>query len=171
MLELVTAAIKSTIEIITAVDAASKDRRATEYRSKRDILVRALRELYFTPSGTRSLLKSLAQGERPAQEDIKAILSEFNDAEWSVGREIENLDFDLLINSKSITLEAAEQLHELRYGKSQLRSRLQGALNEPLTFGQPIDPGEAQALLEEVEALNRRISTLERSLNYRAEGT
>src|SRR5437763_16190204 len=67
-------------------------------------VIAALRTIYFTPSGTISLIEQLAKGERPSEERIGAILPEFNDKEWRIIHELQRLDFETLYKSGDLSI-------------------------------------------------------------------
>jgi hypothetical protein len=124
-------------------------------------VIEALRGIYFTPRGTREILRCLADGDRPDPETIRDVLLEFNDAEWRVQRFVDILDFRALERFDELSLRQRRTLEEIAYGKRNLRRDLQDTLNFALTNREPIGPKDAGVLLGRVEALNALIESLE----------
>ncbi len=127
-------------------------------------IVRALSAIYFTPNGLVRALKQLASGDEPKNADVQAALLEFNQIEPTVHEAVRTLSFDSLANS-GLSLRQRRVLDEVAYGKLSLRSDLQMALNESLTFGRKVDLDEVKSLIQRVETLNKAIEDLEESLH------
>ncbi|MBO6526218.1 hypothetical protein [Erythrobacter sp.] len=124
-------------------------------------VIQSLRRIYFTPRGTRKILRNLAEGRRPEQDDIRDVLIDFNDAEWEVRRELDRLDFRELERFGDLSLRQRRTLDEIAYGKRVLRRDLQDALNEALHHDHAIEADDAKVLLTRIEALNFMIESLE----------
>lgn len=166
MLELIPVA-KEGIELVKAV---TSDRKSANPRLDRldDEIVAALREIYFTPEGVKSLLREVAEGKTPEVQKVERVLPNFNDSEWRVGRALALLNYENLSDRREVSLRRAETLNQLRFGKINLRRDIQTLLNRSLTVGQAIAPDEARELLDRVSALNAEIVELEEAHNYRA---
>jgi len=166
MLEL----ISTVSDGLQIVKAFTDDQKSGSPRLDRldDEIVDALRSIYFVPQGVLTLLEEVAEGRQPDAQQVEVVLPRFNDGEWRVGRALAVLEFDDLSGNREISLRRARTLDLLRYGKIHLRRDIQELLNHSLTFGRPISPEAARALLERVHALNAEIESLEEAHNYRA---
>ena len=130
-------------------------------QKQREAVVRLLRDIYFTPRGSRQVVEVLARGEAPSPEDIEIVLPDFNDREWMVLRHIDRTLFESE-DFVHIGLRNRRVLEMIGYGKKNLRRDIQSLLNETLTKRRPVPAEEAQNILERVNELNRSIEDLER---------
>lgn len=169
-LDAVVSTVKVGREVLSLLKGNRTDRLDARYGEANDRVIDALRRIYFTPNGVRKILIELAAGRHPTAEQISEVLVNFNDVEWDVERYLHSIEFDELQARREITLKAAEQLDQIRYGKINVRKQIQQALNEPLTKDQPIDSAVAANLLADVDELNALILELEDAHNYRARG-
>ena len=170
MLEHILETLGPALEIVSKLGGEPESKLDHRYGAARDDVIKSLRRIYFTPSGTLRILGELSEGRSPSPSAIHEVLTEFNDAEWSVRAALRGLEFEHLSERRELSLRAVRQLDQLRYGKIDIRRELQEALNEALTFGRPVDPELAKALLSKVNALNALIESLEEEHNYRARG-
>ena len=129
----------------------------------KDVII-ALRTIYFTPSGTLSLIAQLANGDRPSDESIATILPDFNDREWRIIRELQRLDFEKLYESGDLSIKQCRLLKEISWGKRNLRAAIQDFLNEALTTNEVPSKEKAQELLDDVGRLNSLIEEAEERL-------
>jgi hypothetical protein len=129
-------------------------------KKKLKAAVDALGVIYFTPSGLISALKLLRDGAQPDDANVQAALLDFNQIEPEVHAAVRNLSFDVLSNS-GLSLKQRRVLEEIAFGKLALRSRLQYALNETLTFGRPVESGLLTEFIEQIEAVNAKIEELD----------
>lgn len=127
-------------------------------------VIAALRTIYFTPSGTLSLIEQLAKGERPSADHIAATLPEFNDKEWRIIDELKRLDFENLYEKGDLSIRQCHTLQEISWGKKNLRAAIQDFLNEALTTDDMPSKVEAQELLDRVRHLNSLIEDAEERL-------
>ena len=158
---------KEVLDSLSSADEANLDRR---YRTENDRVVDALNSIYFTPDGVRGLLEKLSRSEPLDPSEVTSVLGSFNDGEWRVEAALHDIDSPTLWGRRELSIEAKEHLRLASYGKISVRRKLQERLNEALTYGDPISADEAKALLAEVEALNEKLSMLEKTHNYRARG-
>jgi hypothetical protein len=84
-------ATKVAIEAISEFQAIANN--AHSKREKQELLrmLRALRQIYFTPKGVLFLIEGISEGIPPSDDQIEA-LRDFNDGEWNVHRSIQRLD-------------------------------------------------------------------------------
>ena len=127
-------------------------------------VINALRTIYFTPSGTITLIEQLAKGERPSAEQVATILPEFNDNEWCIIRELQRLDFEALYKSRDLSIRQCRILEEISHGKKNLRASIQDFLNEAMTTNRMPSAKDAQQLLDRVQELNSLIEDADEGL-------
>jgi len=135
---------------------------------RQDEICRKLRSIYFTPNGVISLIDQIIAEQTIDENLLKKTLTEFNDAEWRVDRDLSFLDFDENSDNLKLTLGTAKQLEQLRWGKVSARIAVQKVLNQ---FGQPnakIDLAELKRVRKLVVELNSQIEIVEEKLNKRA---
>lgn len=124
----------------------------------------ALRRIYFSPRGVVALLELIAKGLEPTEAQIAAILPDFNDFEYRMGRFIDRLDPEHEHGNAHLTLKAERLLREIAYGKRGVREGVQALLNEALTRGERIAPEDASDLLKQIRQLNTAIEDAEEAL-------
>jgi hypothetical protein len=124
-------------------------------------IIKALRDIYFTPSGVLKILETLAAGEKPGPSEVRETLTTFNDAEWRVGRRVGSIHFDALDAYPLLTLAQRRQLQNIAFGKISLRRDVQKSLNAALTGRGKVRPEKARGLLDRVVELNREIERME----------
>lgn len=127
-------------------------------------LVQALRFIYFAPTGVLALLDQLAEGEYPSEDQVRLVLTPFNDYEHHVHRMIRHLNHYGDIHEGTLTLYAARVLREIANGKGGVREKTKSLLNEALTFGEPVDKDEVIVLREQILRLNSAIEEAEIAL-------
>ena len=149
------------LELAKGVYGVAKGSRSNQ-RLARPV-VRALREIYFTPRGTLRILAVLADGGIPDPDDLQDILIDFNDHQWRVERHLDVIDFERS-DGRGLSLRQRRTLTEIAYGKRNLRRELQECFNVPNPGTRPIEPRQAKKLLEQVMALNTCIEQLEEEL-------
>ena len=155
-------AIESATSAISFASSVAELARESRHNRRRlRPVIHALRRIYFTPRGTRKILRNLAEGHRPEEDDIRDVLIDFNDAEWAIRRELDRLDFRGLERFDELSLRQRRTLDEIAYGKRVLRRDLQDTLNEALHDDHAIASDDAKVLLTRVEALNSMIESLE----------
>ena len=128
------------------------------------IIIEALRRIYFSPRGVITLPNSLADGHTPTVEQISLILPEFNDVGFRVDRFIDRLDPPNGHREGDLSLKAERVLREIAYGKTGVRQRVQELLNESLTLGEPVTRKDARELLDAIIQLNTAIEDAEEAL-------
>ncbi|WP_170477392.1 hypothetical protein [Ruegeria arenilitoris] len=94
---------------LARVDSAQRSDQRQQKRI-RD-LISTLRLIYFSPRGVLSLLKIIAEGSYPTQDQIVLVLTDFNDAEPFVYRARHHLDPDFDRNDQALTLKAQRVLN------------------------------------------------------------
>jgi hypothetical protein len=127
-----------------------------------------LRTLYFGPDGILSLLKEVAEGNRPTDERIRQALIDFNDQQWKIEGAIEGLEFGTLEKELGINLNSIMVLTSLREGKIDLRWAIQ---EEVKSYGQPEkspNRTNVRKLISAIENLNAAIEQVEAVINRRA---
>jgi hypothetical protein len=134
-------------------------------KGSHDRVVQSLRQIYFTPTGSLSLLAVLAEGETPTAEMCERVLPRFNDVEFRVDQALNEIED--LFEDRNISLRAATILREIAYGKRRIRREIQELVNEALTYGHRVDPQDAKAVLAAVKALNSAIESVEAAYNWR----
>lgn len=140
----------------------------TRDRHLQDDVTRALRTLYFTPSGILSLLKEVVIGEELTDRRIQKALGDFNDREWEVEAALQRVDFHALHRELGLSLASIRVLDQLRHGKIGLRQAVQSEVN---FYGQEnASPNKARArrLIAAIEDLNSQIEEVESIVNGRA---
>jgi hypothetical protein len=148
------------LEVSNALIELGRQGKQEQNRHVREI-TRVLRSLYFTPKGTMRILQSLADGAIPNTQDVEAILTDFNDREWAITRNLQTIEPDDFFKGVDVSLRQGRTLMEIAHNKRSLRRDLQDELNGPLTKGQPLDQDRARALLNRVKDLNTAIESLE----------
>jgi hypothetical protein len=141
--------------------ADKKDRRLSED------LCRALRTIYFAPTGVITLLKEIARGDKVSPERLQQALVDFNDREWEVQAAAQSLDYERLGKELGVTIATANALNSLRHGKLSLRREIQNEIN---FYGQEnAKPRkvEVEQLLQGIAKLNVEIEKLEELVNRR----
>jgi hypothetical protein len=157
-------AIKGAKDLATFAKSAAGERAdAQRFRTIQEI-VEALRLIYFSPRGVTALLSQLAEGRSPSEDQISMILPAFNDYEFRVVHMLGRLDPENPPLRGGLTLRAERVLREISYGKSTLREKVKGLLNEALTLGRPVSRDDAWNLLEEINSLNQAIEEAEEAL-------
>ncbi len=159
--------------IKTGVDVAKalrdfKPKPETHDRHLQDDVTRALRTLYFTPTGIFSLLKEVAAGKELSDKRIQKALNDFNDREWKVEAALQRVDFRAIHHELGLSLASIRVLDQLRYGKIDLRRAVQSEVN---FYGQETaSPNKAGArkLIAAIENLNTEIEEVEGIVNGRA---
>jgi hypothetical protein len=132
-----------------------------------DEVCKALRVLYFTPTGILSLLKEVHSGRKLTKERLEKALPAFNDREWEVGRALDSLDFTRLKHELGLTLRTARVLDQIRWGKINLRQKIQDEINY---YGQPgvqPDKRKLNQLIRSIEQLNEKIEEIDQVVNSR----
>jgi hypothetical protein len=145
-----------------------KPKPETHDKHLQDDVTRALRTLYFTPTGILSLLKEVAAGHELSDKRIQKALSDFNDREWKVEAALRRVDFHAIHRELGLSLASIRVLDQLRYGKIDLRRAVQSEVN---FYGQETaSPNKARArkLVAAIENLNTEIEEVEGIVNGRA---
>lgn len=163
VIESVIAAVKGGFDLSTAIKNEVRTSNSNIEARRLEGLLRLLREIYFAPSGTRVILEMIADGQRPSEELVSATLPSFNDFGYRWDRYAEEFGFDMASGAE-LGLEARETLHRIKHGKGGVRERIQGILNEKLTFNEEVDTRVACDLLQEIEKLNSAIKAAERAV-------
>lgn len=172
MIDIIT--VKTALDAIKLVTGAVKSLKTvlgkTEDRDRRlqDDVTRAIRALYFTPTGILSLLHEVARGEKLPEQRIRRALSDFNDREWQIADALQRIDFLQLHHEFGLSLQTIRALQTLRYGKIGLRQQVQREVN---FYGQSdVKPNKAAALrlISAIEALNAQIEAIDGVVNTRA---
>jgi flagellar biosynthesis regulator FlbT len=145
-----------------------KPKPETHDRHLQDDVTRALRTLYFTPTGILSLLTEVAAGRELFDKQIQKALSDFNDREWQVEAALQRVDFHAIHHEFGLSLTSIRVLDQLRYGKIDLRRAVQSEVN---FYGQEKgSPNKARArkLIAAIKTLNTEIEEVESIVNGRA---
>jgi hypothetical protein len=143
--------------------SSSKDKDIKFY----DRLARALRLIYFPPTGVLGLLKDIAADKAISDDRVKSVLIDFNDYEWKVKATLDSLGFDKLQGELGLSIATVRMLHDIRNGKAGLRQAVQEEIN---AYGQKaFKPNKAriQELISNIEALNSEIEDIEAVINLR----
>jgi hypothetical protein len=135
-----------------------------------DELCRALRLIYFPPTGMLGLLKDIVAGNVIDEERRTRVMTDFNDYEWKVKETLDGLSFERLENELRLPIVAIQMLHKIRQGKAGLRQAVQEQVNPYGQKGFEIDKARVQELIDRIEQLNSEIEALEAAVNRRAKG-
>ena len=160
--------IKGGMELIGGLIKWSESNKVRTSNKERDAVAKALRAIYFTPTGPIRLIEQIVKGEKPRAKERQQILTQFNDVEWRVARALRTLEFDERFGSLSVSLSTARQLRDLANGKVSIRRAIQETLNH---YGQPnrkINRQKLKRLLSDIKKLNAKIEKLEAIINVRA---
>jgi flagellar biosynthesis regulator FlbT len=159
--------------IKTGIDVAKalrdfKPKAETHDRRLQDDVTRALRTLYFTPTGILSLLREVAAGKKLTETRIQKALSDFNDREWKVEAALRRVDFHALHRELGLSLASIRVLDQLQRGKIDLRRAVQSEVN--FYDQETTSPNRARArkLIAAIEDLNSKIEEVEGVVNGRA---
>jgi hypothetical protein len=155
-------ATKVAIEAISEFQAIANN--AHSKREKQELLrmLRALRQIYFTPKGVLFLIEGISEGIPPSDDQIEA-LRDFNDGEWNVHRSIQRLD-RIDNPTLSLSLKTQRALSQLASRKMGLRHQIQIAINRSVTFGELVDPEIANELLLSIRSLNNVVEDADEAL-------
>lgn len=122
----------------------------------------ALSDIYFSDDGILAVLRKIVVGQNVDDEDL-ARLVEFNQREEPVRNATENLVLDFGKGARN-SIKQSAIIGQIRGRKITLRSAVQIAINEALTFNDQVNVDEVSALVAEIEALNRDIQEAEHEL-------
>jgi DNA-binding NarL/FixJ family response regulator len=98
-----------------------------------DRLSKALRTIYFPPTGILAFLREVERREKVTEDDVRKALISFNDREPQVEKALESLKYEELADELGLTIATVEVLNAIRYGKLNLRHEIQAEIN---SYGQ-----------------------------------
>jgi hypothetical protein len=157
--------IGAVAQIRDAISSLSKVDTRREFGYPNDHFARigrALSDIYFPEEGILSVLRKLALGDKLSLAD-KQRLVEFNQREEPLRNAIENLVLDYGIRSRN-SIQQSRIISDIRGRKITLRSAIQLAINEAVTFDKKVPVEQIASLVVEIEALNRNIEQAEHDL-------
>lgn len=157
--------IGAVAQIREAVSALKDDKNRRELGYPNDHFARigqALSDIYFYDEGILAVLRKIVDGQNVDDGDI-ARLVEFNQREEPVRNATENLVLDFGKRARN-SIKQSAVIGQIRNRKITLRSAIQIAINEALTFNDQLNLEEVSALVAEIEALNRDIQEAEHEL-------
>jgi len=122
----------------------------------------ALSDVYFDDQGILAVLRKIVAKGRLTEED-RARLVEFNQLEEPMRNAMEKLVLDHGRKAQN-SIKQSAIIGKIRGYKFTLRSAVQIAINEAITFDQDVDFDEVARLINEIEALNCDIQDAEHAL-------
>ena len=122
----------------------------------------ALSDIHFDDEGILAVLRKIVAGDELREED-RARLVEFNQREEPVKNALENLVLDHGRKARN-SIKQSAIFGQICGRKFTLRSAVQAAINEAITFDQAANVDEVARLVAEVEALNLDIQEAEHAL-------
>lgn len=137
-------------------------------RALGDRLARALRTLYFPPDGVLGFLKEMIARKRIEPDQIRLVLTNFNDREWQVQNALETINFRSLADRLELNLVTLRLLDQVRDGKVSLRCDIQDEINFYGQRGIKPDIDRLGELVKGIETLNSAIEEVEALVNARA---
>lgn len=157
--------ISAVSQIRDAVSALREDSSRSEFGYPNEHFARigqALSDIYFPENGILSVLKKIKDSESLDAADKKRLV-EFNQLEEPLRNAMENLVLDHGRRARN-SIQQSQIIGNIRGRKITLRSAVQAAINEAITFDHGIDIAEVAVLVEEIEALNQDIGQAEHEL-------
>ncbi|WP_022723456.1 hypothetical protein [Rhodopseudomonas sp. B29] len=161
--------IKEIIDVIQITKSAISSLRSNKSRSEFGYpnehfrkIGSALSAIYFPPDGILFVLKRIARSAAVTEQD-KESLRKFNDREEIISNAIENLVLDYGKNAKN-SIRQARIIESIRGRKLSIRSAIQFAINEALTFDRPVNHEYVGRLVSAIEDLNLQIEETEHEL-------
>lgn len=162
----------SLLEVIVAVgqirEAVSSMKRARsreEFDYPNDHFARigqALSDIHFDDEGILAVLRKIVANEKLAKEDRERLV-EFNQWEEPLRNALENLVLDHGKKARN-SIKQSAIIRNIRGRKITLRSAVQIAINQAITFDEGVNVDEVARLVAEIEALNRDIQEAEHEL-------
>ena len=152
------------IKSATGAIGALKDiRPRQESRDKhvQDGISKILRTFYFAPHGILSLLKEVADGEKPTSARLQQALVDFNDRQWKIEGAIAGLEYGALERELGLSLTSILFLGSLREGKIDLRHTIQQEVNSYGQKGKSPNRTKVRKLITAIEELNAAIRQIE----------
>ena len=156
--------IRGATELAQFVRGDAEKRRDLRRKRELQLIVEALRSIYFSPRGVIALLGDICKGEQPSEEQIAMLLPDFNDNEFRVRNMLDRIDSEGQVANGLLTLRAERVLREISYGKQGVRGKVKDLLNESLTLQRPVSAEDARLLLDEINLLNDAIENAEEAL-------
>lgn len=160
------------LEVIGAVgqirDAVSsmkreESRREFDYPNEHFARVgHALSDIHFDDEGILSVLRKIVAESKLTEEDRERLV-EFNQREELVNSALENLVLDHGRKARN-SIKQSAIISQIRGRKFSLRSAVQIAINEAVTFDKEVNINEVARLVTEIEALNHDIQEAEHAL-------
>ena len=152
-------------QIREAVSALKHEKTRQEFGYPNDHFARigqALSDIYFSEDGILSVLRKIVDRQNVDDDDMERLV-EFNQREEQVRNATENLVLDFGKRSRN-SIKQSAIIGQIRNRKITLRSAVQIAINEALTFDEVLDLEEVSALVTAIEALNQEIQDAEHEL-------
>lgn len=162
----------SVLEVIGAVgqirEAVSsmkreKSRQEFDYPNEHFARIgRALSDIHFDDKGILAVLRKIVANEKLAKGDRERLI-EFNQWEEPMRNALENLVLDHGKKARN-SIKQSAIIGNIRGRKITLRSAVQTAINQAITFDEGVNVGEVAQLVAEIEALNQDIQEAEHEL-------
>ncbi len=93
-------------------------------RNRSAELCRAMRAIYFTPTGMIAMMKRIGDGEQVSETEFNVALHGFADAQSQVDRALDLLEHDQLFRDLRITISNLSAIDMVRYRKINLRQSI-----------------------------------------------
>ena len=122
----------------------------------------ALSDIHFDDEGILAVLRKIVANEKLTGEDRERLV-EFNQREELMGSALENLVLDHGRKARN-SIKQSAIISQIRGRKVTLRSAVQIAINEAITFDEDVNVDEVARLVAEIEALNQDIQEAEHAL-------
>lgn len=122
----------------------------------------ALSDIHFDDGGILAVLRKIVDSDELTEEERESLV-EFNQREEPVRNALENLVLDHGRKARN-SIKQSSIIGQIRGRKFTLRSAVQTAINEAITFDQAVNVDEVARLVAEIEALNRDIQEAEHAL-------
>jgi hypothetical protein len=166
----VTAAIsgvKSGIDVVSGLVALITRASEEKARAFNDRLVTSLRQIYFFPRGTLSLVEAVARGSVPATAEVQLAKAEFVGGGPEVAEALERLLSDDLTATLHVSIQDVNAFQAIAYGKRDVRSAVLEFIDDLIANPEQIDSARAQELAAQIHTLNRRVEELDVAYNVR----
>ena len=122
----------------------------------------ALSDIHFSDTGILGVLRKFVADEKLTDEDRKRLV-DFNQREENMRNALENLVLDHGRKARN-SIKQSAIIGQIRGRKFTLRSAVQIAINEAITFDKDVNVNEVAQLVAEIEALNEDIQEAEHAL-------
>lgn len=131
-----------------------------------DDVVKDLKFIRFDDEGVLSLVHTTLDGREIGKEELRKVLSGFNDQEWNVAAAVERLSAEAVREVKGISRLTSRELDRVKEMKLSVRKDVQRALNDYGLPGFKVNKRRLRAIVSKIERLNAAIDEAEDMLQH-----